>query len=154
VRKKKTAQPGGPRNPTAGAVYPAPAERQRIIRRREELLEKVIRALIEHPDDPSHIGELILRYGPQEVARTMQRIQERSANATFIGDEVMVYRSYRRAFARFGGERSFLDRQEQGDLAYQHADLATRRKFKSLVPRGPSRREQALFDLLLIGVDD
>jgi hypothetical protein len=68
-------------------------------------------------------------------------------------DEPLLYRKYRRAFARFGEERRFLNKLEYEDLAYEHGSLMARRKFLSIISRGPSRRERELNDLLLIGAD-
>jgi hypothetical protein len=133
--------------------YPSPAKRKRIIERRDKLMQKLITALVVHPDDPHRIYRLARQYGPQEVALVLNVIQERSASSQMIGDEAAIYREYRRAFARFGGDRPFLSTREYGELSFEYAMLFGKRKFKRILSRGPSARERELSDLLLSGVN-
>lgn len=133
-------------------AYPTPAERERIIQRRDKLMEKLIMAVFMHPGDYRRIESLTRRYGPQEVTFVLNVLQKRSTSTQMIGDESAVYREYRRAFARFGGDRPFLGRQEHGELGFEHAKLFGKRKFKLVLSRGPSARERELSDLLLSGV--
>jgi hypothetical protein len=131
--------------------YPSPAERERIIRRRDQLLDRLIKMLVVHPDDPRRIDSLLRRYGPQEVAVVANAIQRRSESTQMIGEEPAIYREYRRTFARFGGDRPFLTVKEYDALASEHARLYGKRQFKSAIRRGPGARERELEDLLLGG---
>jgi len=137
---------------TQEKTYPSPAERQRIIERRDELLQELIKTFVVHPGDYQRIDRLVSRYGPQEVAVVLSVIEKRQASAGFIGEESALYREYRRTFARFGGDRPFLSMQELDELSFEHAKLFGRRKFKSVLSRGPSARERELGDLVLSGV--
>lgn len=132
-------------------VYPTPAERQRIIQRRDDLLKELIELFVTRPP-AGHMGEierLVQEYGVAEVQVVLDSFQK-NTQRPFVNDEAALYREYRLAFARFGGERRFLSKQEYEDLSYQHGLLVGEREFKSLFRRGPSRRERELRDLLLI----
>lgn len=137
---------------TSAAAFPSPSERERIIERRDKLLEELITATVMYPGDYRRIDKLVREYGPQEVTLVLNVIQSRSLNTNLISDESSCYREYRRAFARFGGDRRFLNMQEYDTLSLEHAKLNAERKFKSPFRRGPSARERELSDLLLVGV--
>jgi len=113
----------------------------------KELIELfVTRPPAEHMDG---INRLIRAYGAAEVTIVLDSFQK-STQRSFVCEEAGLYREYRLAFARFGGERRFLGRQEYEDLIYQHGLLAVEREWKSLLRRGPSKRERELRDLLVI----
>jgi hypothetical protein len=131
-------------------TYPSPADRERIIKRRDKLLRELIEILVVHQGDSRKIDKLIQRYGPQEVQLVLDKFQKRTVDAELIGDEASTYRTYRHTFARFGGARPFLSAQEYSDLSFEHARLNAEREFKSIIPRKPSARERELLDLLLI----
>lgn len=132
-------------------TYPTPAERERIIQRRDELMQKLIAALIVHPDGYREIDKLLQQYSPEEIAFVLETVQRRSASTEMIGDEATIYREYRRAFARFGGDRPFLSKQDHGELSFEYAKLFATRKFKRILFRRPSARERELEALLLSG---
>jgi len=132
-------------------VYPTPEERERIIQRRDDLLKELIELFVTRPSD-EHMDEvkrLTRVYGVAEVQIVRDSFQKISRRP-LVGEEAGLYREYRLAFARFGGERRFLRKQEYEDLSYQHAMLVAKREWKSLFRRGPSRQEQELRALLLI----
>jgi len=130
--------------------YPSPAERERIVERRDRLLRELIPLLITPQCDDRKMEALIRRYGPQEVSLVLERFQQRAMRSELIGDEAATYREYRRVFAGFGGSRPFLSWQEYSDLSYEYGLLNAKRTFASLIPRKPSARERELRDLLLI----
>jgi hypothetical protein len=143
--------------PAGRQAYPSPAERERIIKRRDELLEQLISTLImtvEGKPDQSLIN-LVREYGPDEVTFVLNKFRETTTTRELIGEEAFLYRQYRQAFARFGGDRPFLNKADYEKQIFEHGMLVGRRKFKSLVPflARRSKRERELYDLLLVGVD-
>jgi len=149
---KRGKTPNRPAHQVKERVYLSPRERQRIIRRRLGLLEELIRALVKHPGDMRHVDRLALKYSPAEVS-LIAGIIERRAARSFISEEAAIYRSYRLAFARFGGHRRFLSAQEHDRLGLEHARLDAGRCSSKLPFRRPSPRERELVDLLLPAVD-
>ena len=145
--RKLSKEPGAP-------GYPSPAEREMIIERRDELMYKLIRLFVsgKAADDPA-ITKLVMEYGSQEVKRVTAIIQKASTRRDFLLDKPLIYREYRLAFARFGGQRRFLSKPEFEDLSYEHALLLGKRKFQTLSPGKPSRREIELRDLILSGME-
>jgi hypothetical protein len=146
-RKRRKARPR--REKRAAKTYPSPAERERIIQRRDKLLRELIEIMVVHQGDSDRTGKLVRRYGTQEVRLVLDAFQKKASSAELIGDEAAVYREYRRAFARFGGDRPFLSAQEYSDLSFEHVKLNAERTFKSLVRRKPSARERELRHLIL-----
>jgi hypothetical protein len=136
--------------------YPSPAERERIIQQRDNLARQLIYATVAHPGDTSYIERLARQYGPQEVAFVVNAIQTRSAETELISDEATIYRHYRRAFARFGGDRPFLSMQEYGNLNLEHGKLIAPHMaapgFFEGITYTPGPRERELRDLLLTDV--
>lgn len=130
--------------------YPSPTERERIIQRRDKLLKELIEIMVAYPGDSRRIDKLVQLYGAQEVHLVLDAFQKKAQQAELIGNETAIYRQYRHTFARFGGDRPFLTRQEYGDLSFQHGMLLAKREFKSPIPRKPGARERELRDLLLI----
>lgn len=147
---RRLARRRPPRQPTP-VTYPSPAERERITERRDKLLRELIKIFVSPQDDDRKINKLVRRYGAQEVILVMDTFQNKALSAELIGDEASVYRLYRRAFARFGGDRSFLSAQEYSDLSYEHGKLNAKRTMMSAIIRKPSAREREWRDLLLVG---
>lgn len=152
MSRKKRARSRAPTRHTEVA-YPSPAERERIIARRDQLLRQAVTALIVHQGNVNEVGRLLRKYGPYEVALVLNAVQARSANSQMIGEEPAIYREYRRTFARFGGNRPFLSKREYEELAFEHARLHAKRTLKLPFSRRTSPRERELYDLLLVGVD-
>jgi hypothetical protein len=98
------------------------------------------------------MAALTQKHGAQEVAIILNAIQQRGANQELIGEECQNYRIYRQTFARFGGQRRFLDKEEYEELVFEHGQRLATRQFKSPIRRPPSRRERELYDLTLVGV--
>lgn len=109
---------------------------------------------VEGKSDQSLI-KLVQKYGLDEVTFVLNKFQESATTRDLIGEEVLLYRQYRQAFARFGGDRPFLNKPDYEKLIFEHGMLVGKRKFKSLVPflARRSKRERELHDLLLVGVD-
>ena len=153
MSRKKRTRSKGPARRTETGVYPSPVERERIIERRDQLLRQAITALVVHHGDVDKIDQLSQKYGPHEVALVLNAVQARSASSQMIGEEPAIHREYRRTFARFGGDRSFLSKREYEELAFEHARLHAKRTFKPPFSRRTSPRERELYDLLLVGAD-
>ena len=153
MSRNKRARSKGPARRTDTGVYPSPAERQRIIERRDALLQQVITAMVVHPGDPRKIARLSRKYATEEIALVLTILQSRSTGAEMIGQEPAIHREYRRTFARFGGDRPFLSKREYEELAFEHARLHAKRTLKTAISRRTSPREQELYDLLLVGAD-
>jgi len=141
-------------NQPAAPGYPSPAERQAIIERREGLMYQLIRLFVtgKAPDDPA-IKKLAMEYGPREVQHVIAIVQKKFTRRDHLLDDPLIYREYRRTFARFGGQRRFLSKQEYEDLAYEHVLLMGKREFQPSSPPKPSRREAELSEMILSGVD-
>lgn len=139
-------------------TYPSPAERERIIARREKLLQLLIPILMK-PGDPRSpnrdITKLVHKYGLEEVRLVLDKFQQSAASRDLIAEEAMLYRLYRQAFARFGGNRPFLKKQDYEALVFEHGKMAASRQFRARLPflGKASAREKELYDLLLIGAD-
>jgi hypothetical protein len=78
-------------------------------------------------DTREEMAALTQKYGAREVAIVLNAIQQRGANHKLIGEECQLHRIYRQTFARFGGQRRFLDKKEYEELVFEHGQrLATR----------------------------
>lgn len=152
-RKRRLHPQAPPHSPSAARArtYPSPAERERIIRRRDGLMKQAIKLLIATPPDRHKIAieRLVRKYGYQDVVRVFELIRD-GGERPYFGDEAYLYREYRRTFARFGGERRFLSKPEFEDLTYRHGLMVVKREFKSLFRLGPGKRERELAALLLL----
>jgi hypothetical protein len=153
MSRKRRARSRGPARRTDTGAYPSPAKRERIIKRRDKLLRKVITALVVHQGDPRKIARLSWKYAPEEIARVLTILQSRSTGAEMIGQEPAIYREYRRTFARFGGDRPFLNKPEYEELAFEHDRLHAKHMRRPAFFRRASPRERELYDLLLVGAD-
>jgi hypothetical protein len=140
-------------------IYPSPAERERIIGQRDKLLQELISIFVQtsgggKSPDPA-IARLAQTYGLDEVLLVMNKFQQTSTSRELIGEEAFLYRLYRQTFARYGGNRPFLNKQAYEELIVEHGKLVATRQLKSFIPflAKRSAREQELHDLLLVGVD-
>ena len=102
--------------PAAPKEYPTASERERILQRRFDLMEKMVRALMtmDERGQSRRMPELIREYGEDEFELVMNAFAERTATS-YLADASAVYRRYRHAFARFGGNRRFLFKSEYED---------------------------------------
>jgi len=139
-----------PRRRSQKRVYPTPAERELIIQRRDDLLKELVEMFVTRPPTKHRaaVSRLAQTYGAAEVQLVLRSFQERG-HRPLVGEEPGLYREYRLVFARFGGERRFLSKPEFEEISYEHASLFARREFKSLLRRGPGKRERELRHLLL-----
>ena len=134
--------------------YPTPKERQRIIERREKLRGEIIYVLVRSdPQADQDIARLAQVYGADDVELVLRIISERASESVVVGEEPGNYRWYRTAFARFGGTRRLLRKQEFEELTFEVAKMAAGNLLKPKILRRPSRRQRELEDLLLIGVE-
>ena len=149
---KKQRQRGRGAPPPNRSRYPSPAERERIVARREELLREFIMATMIPGERDYQLAQLVRQHGPKELGLVMAMMQKTSARASLIGEEAHLYRNYREAFARFGGARPFLGRAEQRALMDEYTHLSAPRMLTDQATVR-SEREQEIYDLLLVQVD-
>lgn len=149
---KKQRQRGRSVPPPSRSRYPSPAERERIIARRNDLMRQLITATVIPGEADLQLPQLIRQYGSKEIGLVMGLIQKSMAGAELIGDEARVYRDYRQAYARFGGDRPFLSQAEHATLMGEYVRLNAPRIFQDQ-SGAASEREQELYDLLLIQAD-
>ncbi len=151
--RKRTRRPLRRAYPTGQpqGIAPTPAERELIIQRRDDLLKELIEIFVARPptEHMAAVNRLAQTYGAVEVQTVLDRFQQRSQRP-LVGEEPGLYREYRLAYARFGGQRRFLSKPEFEGLSFEHAMLFAKREWKSVLRRGPGRREQELRHLLLV----
>jgi len=150
-----TPEPDGVMKSRAQSTsYPTSKERQRIIERREELREKIIGVLVRSdPQADREIAKLAQVYGADDVDLILRTISERASQSALVGEEPGHYRRYRLAFARFGGTRRLLGKQEFEELIFEATKMMAKNLLKPRIVRRPSRRQRELEDLLLVGVE-
>lgn len=136
-----------------GAGYPTPAERERIIERRDRLSRELIHTLLVHQGEERdrQIDRLRRQYGPQDMQAVQQTFSHHSSKHDLLTDQSSTYRYYRQGFARFGGNRPFLTPGERDNLMHEHSMLSISDGF--LMHR-PGPREKELKDQLLTGWDE
>lgn len=132
--------------------YPTPAERERILKRRHELLRELIAVLAFGGSEVDReMIHLMRRYGAREVQIVGDAFQKTARERDLIGEEAYLYRVYRHAFARFGGTRPYLSKAEYERLSFEYTMLYGERTIGATGPESP--RERELYDLLLLQPD-
>ena len=151
--KKRKHQEKREKRSAPSRPFPTPAERERIIQRRDRLLEELIGVFVGTPPAGHNraVARLTQTYGLAEVQIVLEAFLK-NTQRPLVHEEPGLYREYRLAFARFGGERPFLGKQVHEELVFEHAQLVAKRKWKSLFQRRPSRRQRELRDLLLVDI--
>lgn len=133
------------------STSPTYQDLQYIRQRRSAILFELINQSVAGDLDKRKLNTLVKKYGAQEVAFVngvfAQQIKERGG---LIGDEITIYRRYRRVFAQYGGMRRFFSRKEYDHLMDQFGDLLGARYLAS---QPPSPRENEISDLLLQSVE-
>ncbi len=127
--------------------YPTPDEREKIIKRRQELLMELAMLIVTgvKPDDPKVRG-LAGKYGAEEVERAAKIIGERLTFPLPIADDSKSYREYRQRYARFGAGLNFYTAKEIEELQKEH--------LKSISETDDINQESELDKLLLHGWRD
>ena len=149
----RRTRPGRHQRSSLRAEYPSPEECERIIERRNELLREVLLALDSGQSVvwDRQMARLARRYGPEDLQVVLSAFKKNPLGRDLIGETPFFYREYRRAFARFGGHRPFLNKEEYERLQFEYAMLFGERQLVSHTP--PSLRERELYDLLLTQAD-
>ena len=151
--------------------FPSPEERERIVRRREELSNALyLQPTLQSVDPQAAAKErekLIREYGAAEVQRMLDRIRRQLSRPTGDVEEPWLYDEYVALHRRFGGSRPLLSMQQQRALNRERTALKIRQDFDAGGqvagplgdPRGGSlspaeeRRLAELDDLLLADAD-
>jgi hypothetical protein len=124
--------------------------RERPAGRRYPTPEELITLFVAGPpaERMDEVTRLAQTYGIAEVQAVLESFQK-GTQRPFIYEESWLYRDYRLAFARFGGERRFLSKRELEELTFEEATRVAKRKWRPLLRRGPDKRERELRHLLL-----
>lgn len=130
--------------------YPAPEEREAILRRRGEIMREMISdMLVNSGAQPQARGrQFIEKYGARDTAAVLNAMQRSFTRPEPFAEDAWLYRQYRQAYARFGSGRPFLSYQDYEAGTVEWGQLSARRELLPLkLP--PSRRERELQDQLL-----
>ena len=135
--------------------YPSPAEREKIIETRLKLAETLgeLRATIAPEECHKAVETLAEQHGPDTIQRILQKVVNPPYQELLLGGEARLYRDYRHAFARFGGERPLLDKAEYEAETFTYTKIVAKRLIRSAIPflgKKRSNRERELHDRLLI----
>lgn len=97
--------------------YPSPAEREKIIRLRNQLQFEIMSlALVKASPEDSRYRELIRKYGKEEVLRAEKALREGLDMPSRVADDARSYRDYRLRYARFGAGLTFFTAKEVDEL--------------------------------------
>jgi hypothetical protein len=131
--------------------YPSPQERSKIIDRREKILGEMIGNVIESQgsNQRARASAFVQKYGEQDTFAAIRTMVDSLQHPDPLIDESWIYRNYRHAFARFGGERRFLNFLEHDEFINRHATIFMKRQ-NQMIELNPSQLERELYDLLLI----
>ncbi len=134
---------------SSAETYPSPAQRARIIARRQQLMKELLRlAIYGKAQDSDELEKLMQRYGPTEVFFINEILRKQFERSSHLIDSAEGYRHYRLGFARFGGARPFLSDADLEELNGERALLHAKREFKRESTAVSRAREAELDNLL------
>jgi hypothetical protein len=130
--------------------YPAAEARQAIFERRGEILRLMIEDMVinEGRAQEARTRRFVHQYGERDTLAVLKAMQNGFQRPFPLGDEAWLYRQYRQAYARFGGDRRYLRYAEYDQLAEENARLQARDALLPIKVK-PSARQRQLDDLLL-----
>jgi Protein of unknown function (DUF1186) len=98
--------------------YPAPEEREEIIRLRQELsIELVSSMVMGGRPDKAQIQALVRKYSQKEVEHAVNKFDRTFGELpAFVADDARSYREYRLRYARFGAGLKFYTSREIDEL--------------------------------------
>lgn len=121
------------------AEFPSPEERERIVRRREELSDALYLQPALHSVDPQAAAEererLIREHGAAEVQRMLDRIRRQFSRPGGDAEEPWLYDEYVALHRRFGGSRPLLSMEEQRALNRERMTLKIRQDDEKAWPQ-------------------
>jgi len=130
--------------------YPPPGGIQSILARRGEIMRAMLKDMMMNggEDQQQRARRFVQQYGERDTAAVLYALQISFQRPEPYAEAPWLYRQYRRAFGRFGGDRRFLGSREYDELSAEWGKLGAQRMLLPLKLR-PSRREHELQDLLL-----
>jgi hypothetical protein len=131
--------------------YPSPEEYEAILKRRYELRMELIILMARDiaPDSPEG-RRLVQKYGDEEVNIVLKPFSKAFSNSSIVAESSYGYRQYRQRFARFGGQKPFLNAAEYNQKSDEHSQYLMDALENNGV-YGPDAQE--LLDLLMIDSD-
>lgn len=103
--------------------YPSPEEREAIIQLRGELSAELLMIMFTKIDPASPRAQaLSKKYGKEEIARALEKMEEVMKMPSFVADDARSYRDYRQRYARFGAGLPFYTPKELDDLYIEYAE--------------------------------
>ncbi|MEW5871447.1 MAG: hypothetical protein AB1894_19395 [Chloroflexota bacterium] len=130
--------------------YPSPEERWTILQRRGEIMREVISDMLSSSgrSQEGRARLFIQKYGQRDALAVLNSLQRGFQRPSYIAEESWIYRQYRQAFARFGGERRFLNYAEYEELTGETVRIEAMR-YLSPVELRPSKHLQQMRELTL-----
>ena len=130
--------------------YPSPAEHEQILERRSLIMREMIEVMVRATGgyQQKRFVNFINQYGERDTTVVRAALQRGFQRPDFLTEEVWIYRQYRQAYARFGGQRHFLSRPEYEDLTAENGKLCLGRLLLPYKVK-PSARERELSNLLI-----
>lgn len=130
--------------------YPAPEEREAILRRRGEIMREMIQDMLVNSgvNQQARGRQFLEKYGARDTAAVLNAMQRSFARPEPFAEDAWLYRQYRLAYARFGSGRQFLSYKDYEEGTAEWGMITARREMLP-IQLPPSRRERELQDLLL-----
>jgi hypothetical protein len=134
--------------------YPPPAQREARFFQRIDAMAEAVEEMFSHAgkDQQHRAREFYNRIGQEDGLAIMLCMFKSRERPDMLTEDSWLYNEYRRAFARFGGNRRFLPRTEQQDLSAQYG-LESLERMTAPIPLRPNRRERELADLLVANAE-
>ena len=103
--------------------YPAPEEREEIIRVRKIISEEIILLKLSRAaSDDRRYRDLIDKYGREEIQRAERKFREGIDTSSRVAEDARSYREYRLRYSRFGAGLKFYSAKEVEDLYDSNAE--------------------------------
>jgi hypothetical protein len=136
-----------------GGQYPPEEERWEIIERRQAILRELIKDMVTNAGENqvARANSFLDHHDQIDVLMALNAMTENLSRAGLLLDHARVYREYRRAFARYGGERRFLRAAEFEELNVEYVKMSMKREMLPVIKIPASKREKELRDLVLSG---
>lgn len=134
--------------------YPPPAQREARFFQRIDAMAEAVEEMFSHAgkDQQHRAREFYNRIGQEDGMAIMLCMSKSRERPDILTEDSWLYNEYRRAFARFGGNRRFLSRSEQQDLAAQYG-MESLERMTAPIPLRANRRERELADVLIANAE-
>ncbi len=138
----------------SGHDYPPPAQREARFFQRIDAMAEAVEEMFSPAgkDQQQRAREFYNRIGQEDGLAIMLCMFKSRERPDMLTEDSWLYNEYRRAFARFGGNRRFLPRTEQQDLSAQYG-MESLERMTAPIPLRPNRRERELVDVLIANAE-